>query len=68
MTTVPLPAFELGTPSRTFSTAWVAGLTFACFRGGLIECTEGVVWLTHDGDCRDALPASAVRLSSGVAP
>jgi len=23
------------------------------FRGGSIECTEGSVWLTHDGDCRD---------------
>jgi hypothetical protein len=27
----------------------------ASFQGGLIECTEGSVWLTHDGDCRDVL-------------
>lgn len=25
------------------------------FQGGSIECTEGCVWLTHDGDCRDVL-------------
>ena len=25
------------------------------FRGGRIECTEGSVWLTHDGDCRDVV-------------
>lgn len=25
------------------------------FRGGRIECTEGTVWLTHDGDCRDVV-------------
>jgi len=25
------------------------------FRGGRIECTEGAVWLTHDGDCRDVV-------------
>jgi hypothetical protein len=25
------------------------------FQGGWIECTEGCVWLTHDGDCRDVL-------------
>jgi DUF2917 family protein len=25
------------------------------FRGGCVECTEGCVWLTHDGDCRDVL-------------
>lgn len=25
------------------------------FQGGMIECMEGCVWLTHDGDCRDVL-------------
>jgi len=25
------------------------------FNGGSIQCTEGSVWLTHDGDCRDVL-------------
>ena len=25
------------------------------FQGGSIECTQGCVWLTHDGDCRDIL-------------
>lgn len=25
------------------------------FEGGSIECIEGCVWLTHDGDCRDVL-------------
>ena len=25
------------------------------FRGGRIECTDGTVWLTHDGDCRDVV-------------
>lgn len=25
------------------------------FQGGSIECTEGCVWLTHDGDCRDVV-------------
>ena len=25
------------------------------FRGGRVECTEGSVWLTHDGDCRDVV-------------
>ena len=28
------------------------------FRGGRIECTEGAVWLTHDGDCRDVVLAA----------
>ena len=28
------------------------------FQGGWIECTEGCVWLTHDGDCRDVLLAA----------
>jgi Protein of unknown function (DUF2917) len=23
------------------------------FRGGCVECIEGCLWLTHDGDCRD---------------
>jgi hypothetical protein len=27
--------------------------SIARFQGGSIECTEGCVWLTHDGDCRD---------------
>jgi hypothetical protein len=27
--------------------------SIASFQGGCIECTEGCVWLTHDGDCRD---------------
>ena len=25
------------------------------FRGGRIECTDGTVWLTHDGDCKDVV-------------
>ena len=29
--------------------------TAKSFRGGRIECTEGAVWLTHDGDCRDVV-------------
>jgi hypothetical protein len=25
------------------------------FNQGLVECLEGCVWLTHDGDCRDVV-------------
>lgn len=25
------------------------------FQGGSIACTQGCVWLTHDGDCRDVV-------------
>lgn len=78
MTTVPLPAFELGHPfkgvlhrlsrwldlrlasprqSTTFHISLAYGGIHAVsnFRGGRIECNEGAVWLTHDGDCRDAV-------------
>lgn len=78
MTTVPLPAFELGhpfkgvfhrlsrwldlrlaptrqSPASDISLAYRGIHAVTSFRGGRIECTEGSVWLTHDGDCRDVV-------------
>lgn len=47
----------LGTPSQ--DTVGLHSLTprqvrvLDCFFGGSVECVDGCVWLTFDGDCRD---------------
>lgn len=47
----------LSTPSqgtvRLHSLAPTQVRVLDCFFGGSVECLDGCVWLTFDGDCRD---------------
>ena len=49
----PVPAPHPATSSVSLAAQGIHAVR--SFRGSSVECTQGCVWLTYDGDCRDVV-------------
>jgi hypothetical protein len=65
---VPAPAATLGpvAPAGTSSQPLHKNATLVVLdpMGVTVECTQGSLWLTHDGDCKDVILEAGQRYSS----